>query len=138
MNIKRLVVVALMVLVSCAMASAATPSTVAKGQPLNSQDSAITGYAALSTPTLTLTSYAQQMPAMPAGTVEVTVIASGALNYGGSDVKTSTDGKFQTLADAGTKTFKIYGPTPRPEIYFCVNATGAANVNVRFVPGVQR
>jgi hypothetical protein len=120
-------------------ADAQTMSTISKGTPLNTSARAITGFSAPATPTLTLSSAAAvRMSALPANTIAVTVVASGAVNFGGSTVKTSTDGVYRTISTGAETTFDVYPGTPQPDIWFIPNATGAANITVRFIAHTQR
>lgn len=112
-------------------------STITKGAPLNTNSGAITGFQALATPTLTLNNTATKIGALPAGTVAVWIVASGAINFGDSTVKTSTDGKFPTIADAGQLRIPIYPNTSAPNIYLINNATGSASV-ARIIAEVQK
>lgn len=113
-------------------------STIAKGRPAAVQDNGITGYVALGTPTIALTNTAQKIGTVPTGTVAVTIVASGALNYGPSSVKTSADGAFPTLADKGLVTIPIWPGTTQPDIYVVNNATGATTAAARIIAHVQR
>jgi len=113
-------------------------STIVKGRPAAMQDNGITGYQALGTPTIALTNAAQRIGTVPAGTVAVTIVASGALNYGPSTVLTSASGAFPTLADKGFVTIPIYPGTTQPEIYVCNNATGTTTAVARIIAHIQR
>jgi hypothetical protein len=138
----RILMTLLLVALSCACAFAQTIATVAKGTPFNSSDVAITGLVPLATPTLTFgaTDVAKRMTPLPANTVAVTVIASGAVNYGSSSVVADTvsTAHYLKLVDGGEKTFNIYPGTQQPDIWFVPTATGATNVGVRFIAHVQR
>ena len=118
-------------------ASAQSLSTIAKGSPAAVQDNGITGFQAPATPTITLTSAAQLIGTLPANCVAVTLVASGAFNYGGSTVLTSTDGAYMTVADKAQVTIPIWPHTTNPQIYVVANATGTSPV-VRIVPHVQK
>ena len=135
-------------LIVAAVVSMATPapaqtmSTISKGTPLNAGETPITGFGAAATPTQTITSPAAvRMGALPAGTVKVTVIASGAVNFGGSDVQSGGPSTgvhtWGTIADGASKDFNIYPGTIQPEIYFRPVATGTT-VYIRLLPAVQR
>lgn len=120
-------------------APAQTMSTISKGTPLNAGETPITGFTDFATTTQALSSAAAvRMQAVPAGTVAVTVVASGAVNFGSSTVKTSTDGVYRTISTGAEKTFNIYPNTPQPDIWFIPNATGAANITVRYIAHTQR
>ena len=135
-------------LIVAAVVSMATPapaqtmSTIQKGAPLNAGETPITGFGAAATPTQTITSPAAvKMGPLPAGTVAVTVIASGAVNYGGSDVQSGAPSTgvhtWGTIADGAKETFNIYPNTPNPDIYFRPTATGTT-VYIRLLPRVQK
>lgn len=112
-------------------------STTTKGAPLNVNSGAITGFQALATPTLTLSNVATKIGNVPAGTVAVWIIASGAINFGDSTVKTSAGGRFPTIADAGQIRIPIYPNTVAPNIYVINNATGTVAV-ARIIAEVQK
>ena len=135
-----LVVVALISMVIPAPAPAQTPSTVGKGTPLNSSDAPMTGYTAFAIPTITWSaaSTAVQMPAVPAGTVQVIAISSGSVNYGDSSVKDYAVGAYPTLADEAEKVFNIYPNKSQPDIWFVPTASGATGIVVRFIAITQR
>lgn len=142
----RIFIVAL--LVAAAVVTSALPvpaqtmSTVNKGTPLNVNSLPITGFAAFATPTLALSNTAQRMTPVPAGTVAVTIIASGAVNFGSSSVVPGSGASgvvgYRHLADGAELTIPIYPTTSQPDIWFCVTATGASNIGVRFVAHVQK
>lgn len=117
-------------------------STVGKGAPASVVDTAITGFAAAATPTQALGAVAVRMGQLPAGTVAVTVIASGSVNYGDSTILSgdaSTGyGPVKTITTGNSVTFPIYPHTIQPQIYFMPTATGAANIAIRLLPHVQR
>ena len=122
--------------------TAQTMSTISKGFPLNSAQTPITGFAAAATPTQTITSPAAcKMGTLPAGTVAVTVIASGAVNYGDSTVTSGGPSTgvhtWGTIADTAKETFYIYPGTTNPNIYFRPVATGTT-CYIRLLPHVQR
>jgi hypothetical protein len=125
-------------------APAQSMSTISKGVPLNASSDPITGFQALATPTITWSaaSAAVRMPALPAGTIAVTCIASGAINYGDSTVVStaaaSGRGPQMALTDGTTVTFKVYPNTPQPDIWFVPTATGTTNLTVRFIAHVQK
>lgn len=128
-------------LVSMAVpAPAQTMSTIQKGAPLNSGETPMTGYTALSTPTITWSaaSVAVRIPALPAGTVQVIAISSGSVNYGDSSVKDDAVGAYPTLADEAEKVFNVYPNTPQPDIWFVPTASGATGIVVRFIAVTQR
>ena len=146
---KRITFTALLMavaLVSCLLpvpGYAQAASTVGKGTPLSTTESAITGFAAAATPTQALSSAAAvRMGSLPAGTVAVTVIASGAVNYGDSTILTGDASTgyapCKKLATGGEVTFNVYPNTIQPQIWFIPTATGAANIAIRLVPHVQR
>lgn len=123
-------------------APAQTMSTIQKGAPLNAGETPITGFAAAATPTQTITSPAAvRMGTLPAGTVKVTVLASGAVNFGDSTVLCgdASTGYVSpgTIANGATKDFNIYPNTSQPEIYFRPVATGTT-VYIKLLPHVQR
>lgn len=117
-------------------------STIAKGFPLNSNSGSITGFGVLATPTIAISDAAQIITVnspLPAGTVAVTLVArNGVVNYGGSDVLTSTNGFWPSIASGSFVTIPIYPGTTRPAIYVVNNATGSAAVTVRVIPQVQK
>lgn len=83
----------------------------------------------VSTPTMTLSSYAQACPTLPAGTRYVTFLAQdGAFNYGPSTVTTSTGGVWPTVASGSSVSFAVNPLDPTPGIYFVANATGATPI----------
>ena len=87
------------------------------------------GFAAPATPTITCTNYAQRIGTLPTGTKAFYIVASGALNYGGSTVSNSTTGAFMTIADKGIAgPFKVSPLKLTPEVYVVNNATGASPV----------
>lgn len=109
---------------------AQTPSTTSSEYPLPVLDAMMTtGFAAPATPTVTCTNYAQKIPALPSGTKAFYIVASGALNYGGSSVSNSSTGAFMTIADKGIAgPFKVSPLKLSPEVYVVNNATGASPV----------
>ena len=109
---------------------AQTPSTTSSEYPLPVLDTMMTtGFVAPATPTVTCTNYAQKIPALPSGTKAFYIVASGALNYGGSSVSNSSTGAFMTIADKGIAgPFKVSPLKLSPEVYVVNNATGASPV----------
>ena len=109
---------------------AQTPSTTSSEYPLPVLDTMMTvGFVAPATPTVTCTNYAQKIPALPSGTKAFYIVASGALNYGGSSVSNSTTGAFMTIADKGVAgPFRVSPLKLSPEVYVVNNATGASPV----------
>jgi hypothetical protein len=116
-----------------------TFSTIAKGYPAQVADTAITGFVAPASATQALSSAAAvKIGVMPANTVAVTIVASGAMNFGSSSVKTSTDGIYRTIATGGEVTIKLWPGTINPDIYLIPNATGAANIVARIICHVAK
>ncbi len=109
---------------------AQTPSTTSSEYPLPVLDAMMTtGFVAPATPTVTCTNYAKKIPALPSGTKAFYIVASGALNYGGSSVSNSSTGAFMTIADKGIAgPFKVSPLKLSPEVYVVNNATGASPV----------
>lgn len=120
------------------LGNAQSISGITKGFPAATQDIGITGYAPLGTATITLTDAAQKIGTLPPGTVAVTLVASGAMNYGPSTVLTSTDGAFPTIADKGQVTIPIWPGETTPDIYVVNNATGTTTAVCRIIAHVQR
>lgn len=143
MNIKRMIgwmaVVTILVALYAVPAMTQTFSTIAKGYPAQVMDTGITGFAAPATPTITLGALAVKIGTMPANTVAVTLVASGAINFGSSSVLGSAVGvgQYRTIANGGETTIKLWPGTLQPDIYVIPNATGTTPT-VRIIAHVAR
>ena len=143
---KRTLIVSLLTAIAIVSLFIPTPSiaqsmsTVQKGTPLNASSDPITGFTALTIPTITWSaaSTAVRMPALPAGTIAVTAICSGTVNYGDSTVKDDAVGAYPSLTDEQEKTFIIYPNTVQPDIWFVPTATGSTVNVVRFIAHTQK
>ena len=136
-NLKMLTLVAVLSVIALVLTFAptateaqSTPSTMSSEYPLPVLDTMMTsGFAAPATPTITCTNYARRIGTLPSGTKAFYIVASGALNYGGSTVSNSTTGAFMTIADKGVAgPFKVSPLKLTPEVYVVNNATGASPV----------